>query len=205
VTLPSLPDALLGLGLGLGLSAACGFRVFVPLLAISLGALTGHLSLAPGFSWVGSVPALLAFATATGLEIAAYYIPWFDHMLDVVATPTAVAAGILASASVMTDLPPLLRWTVALIGGGGAAGLIQGATVLLRLKSLAVTGGAANALVSTVELVGATGTVLLALIVPLVCLVAVAWFCIWAFRRAGVVAFGRRGAEAKAPTSPASE
>jgi hypothetical protein len=46
-----------------------------------------------------------------------------------------------------------------------SGGLLQGATVLLRL----VAGrdrGAANALVSTVELFGATGTVILALIHP---------------------------------------
>ena len=90
------------------------------------------------------LPAAIAFGTATLLEIAAYYIPWFDHLLDTIATPAAVVAGMVASASVMVDLPPVLKWGVALIGGGGAAGLLQGATVLLRLKSLAATGGAAT-------------------------------------------------------------
>ena len=183
--------ALLSIGLGLGLSAACGFRVFVPIFAISLAALTGHLSLAPSFSWIGTVPAALAFGTATVLEVLAYYIPWFDHLLDTVATPSAVVAGMVASASVLTDLPPLVKWTVALIGGGGAAGLIQGATVLLRMKSLAFTGGAGNALVATVELLGATGTVVLALVVPLLCLIVLTAFCVWAFRRLGRVVFGR--------------
>jgi hypothetical protein len=183
--------ALLSIGLGLGLSAACGFRVFVPLFAISLAALTGHLSLASSFSWIGTVPAALAFGTATVLEVLAYYIPWFDHLLDTVATPTAVVAGMVASASVLTDLPPLIKWSVALIGGGGAAGLIQGATVLLRMKSLALTGGTGNALISTVELLGATGTVLLALLVPLLCLVVMTAFCVWSFRRLGRVVFGR--------------
>jgi hypothetical protein len=80
-------DPLLGVGLGLGLAAACGFRVFVPLFAISLGALTGHIPLSPGFAWIGTIPAAIAFGTATLLEIAAYYIPWFDHLLDTIATP----------------------------------------------------------------------------------------------------------------------
>jgi hypothetical protein len=191
-------DPLLGVGLGLGLAAACGFRVFVPLLAISVGALTGHIPLSSGFAWIGTVPAAIAFGTATALEIAAYYIPWFDHLLDTVATPAAVAAGMVASASVMVDLPPVLKWGVALIGGGGVAGLLQGATVLLRLKSLAVTGGAANALVSTVELLGATGTVILAVVLPLVCLALAIVFCLWAFRKAGHIVFGRKAAEAAA-------
>jgi hypothetical protein len=42
------------------LSAACGFRVFVPLLVMNLAVLTGHLHLSPGFEWIGSY-----YATAT--------------------------------------------------------------------------------------------------------------------------------------------
>ena len=68
-------DALLSIGIGLGLSAACGFRVFVPLLVASLAAQAGYLSLTPGFEWVGTQPALYAFGTATLLEILAYSIP----------------------------------------------------------------------------------------------------------------------------------
>ena len=64
---------------GLGLSAACGFRVFVPLLVVSIAARSGHLSLATGFDWMGSDAALIAFGVATVLEIAGYYVPWVDH------------------------------------------------------------------------------------------------------------------------------
>jgi Domain of unknown function (DUF4126) len=195
-------ETLLSIGLGLGLSAACGFRVFVPLLGISLASLNGNLPLSPGFAWIGTVPAAIAFGTATVLEVLAYYIPWFDHALDVVATPTAVVAGMVASASVLTDLPPLVKWSIVLIGGGGAAGLIQGATVLARLKSLAFTGGLANAAVSTFELFGATATVLLALLVPLLCLALLILLLVWTFHRAGRVVFGRRAAEAAASSSP---
>jgi len=146
---------LVSVAVGLGLAAACGFRVFVPLLIASLAAHFGRLPLANGFDWLASVPALVALGTATVLEVGAYYVPWLDHALDVVATPTAVLAGMLAAASVVTDLPPLLKWSTVIIGGGGAAGLIQGASVLLRLKSGALTGGLANPLVSTAELAGA--------------------------------------------------
>jgi hypothetical protein len=172
------------------------------LLGISLASLNGNLPLSPGFAWIGTVPAAIAFGTATVLEVLAYYIPWFDHALDVVATPTAVVAGMVASASVLTDLPPLVKWSIVLIGGGGAAGLIQGATVLARLKSLAFTGGLANAAVSTFELFGATATVLLALFVPLLCLALLLLLLIWTFHRAGRVVFGRRAAEAAASSSP---
>src|SRR5437764_9696014 len=123
-------ETLLSICVGIGLSAACGFRVFVPLVIMSVAALTGHLTLARGFEWIGSYPALVAFAVATCLEIAGYYIPWVDHLLDTVATPAAIIAGTLVSASLVADVSPLLRWALAIIAGGGAAGMVQATTVL---------------------------------------------------------------------------
>ena len=194
-------DALLSIGLGLGLSAACGFRVFVPLLVMSIAALSGHLRLAPGFEWIGTVPALLAFATATLLEVLAYAIPWLDHLLDTVTTPAAVLAAMLASASVMADFPPLLRWGFAVIAGGAAAGLVQGATVLLRLQSAAATGGIGNPLISLLELIGAFTTAILALVLPVACLFLLVVLCLLVFRASGRFLFGRGRKAAQAPTA----
>ena len=61
-------ESLIGVFIGIGLSAACGFRVFIPMLGISIASLTGHLDLAPGFEWIGSPFALIVFATATVIE-----------------------------------------------------------------------------------------------------------------------------------------
>src|SRR5437867_4276732 len=124
---------------GIGLAAACGFRVFVPLLVVSIASLTGHLHLSAHFQWLGSYPALLAFAVATMLEIGGYFVPWLDHLLDTIATPAAVVAGTIVSASMFTDMSPFLRWTLALIAGGGIAGLVQGSTVATRAISTATT------------------------------------------------------------------
>jgi hypothetical protein len=157
---------LLSLGIGLGLAAACGFRVFLPLLALGAAARAELVPLAGGFEWLASTPALAAFGVATAFEVGAYYVPWLDHLLDVAATPAAVAAGALASASVLTDLPPLLQWSVALVGGGTAAGVVQGATSLLRLGSSATTGGLGNPVVATGEWVAAATTAVLAILVP---------------------------------------
>src|SRR5919106_151727 len=99
-------DLLLSLGIGLGLSAACGFRVFVPLLVMSIAANSGHLSLAPGFQWIASNEALVAFLIATCLEVGAYYIPWVDNLLDTIATPAAIVAGTIITASMVTNVSP---------------------------------------------------------------------------------------------------
>ena len=184
-------ELLVAIGAGLGLAAACGFRIFGPLLAAALAARLGYLPLTSGFGWLATTPAIVALGTAALLEVAAYSIPWLDHALDTIATPTAVMAGILASAAVLVDLPPSLRWVVSVIGGGGVAGLVQGATVLLRLKSTALTGGLANPVVSVFEAVGGIGLALLAIVLPLLALALVIALLVVVFRSAGRVVFGR--------------
>ena len=47
-----LMDIFLSVCMGIGLAAACGFRVFVPFLLLSVAALTGHVQLAKGFAWI---------------------------------------------------------------------------------------------------------------------------------------------------------
>jgi hypothetical protein len=159
-------ETFLSICVGIGLSAACGFRVFVPLLVMSVASLSGHLTLSHGFEWIGTYPALIAFSAATCLEIAGYYIPWLDHLLDTIATPAAIVAGTVVTASAVTDMSPFLKWTLAVIAGGGTAGLVQGATVLTRGASTVTTGGLANPLVATLELGGAALTSVLAIVVP---------------------------------------
>src|SRR5687768_14594844 len=110
-------DLLLSLGIGLGLSAACGFRIFVPLLVMSIAANAGELQLASSFSWIRSTEALVALSVATALEVGAYYIPWLDNFLDTVTTPAAVVAGSIVTASMITDMSPLLKWGLAIIAG----------------------------------------------------------------------------------------
>ena len=116
---------------------------------------------------------MFVVATAAVLEVLAYYIPGVDHLLDSVAGPAAVAAGVIASAAVMTDLPPYLKWTVALIAGGGIAGITQGATTLTRAKSGLFTVGLGNPVVATGELVGAIGLSALSLLMPILAAVVV--------------------------------
>ena len=184
-------ESLLSVALGIGLAAAAGFRIFVPLLVAGLAARTGMLPLSDGFQWLAGTPALLMLGTAAVFEVLAYYIPGVDHALDVIAGPAAVGAGIMASASVMTDVPPAVMWPVAIIAGGGVAGLTKGTTALLRAKSGLTTAGLANPFVATVETIGATGLAVLAVVVPLLTLAAIVLLLYWATRKAGRLLFGR--------------
>src|SRR6478672_10692865 len=169
-------DLALSVALGIGLAAATGFRLFLPLLVLSGAAYTGHVSLNEGFAWLGTPPALIMLGTAAIAEIAAFYIPGVDNLLDTVATPGAVVAGTIVSAAVMTDLPPMVRWTAAVIAGGGVAGITQGLTAMLRAKSTVFTGGIGNLVLATLELGGALLVSLLALAAPLAALAVVLLF-----------------------------
>ena len=166
-------EELLGVFIGIGLSATCGFRVFVPLLGMSLAHHAGALSFTNGFDWIGSWPATIAFSIAMVIEIAGYYIPWLDNLLDTIATPAAIVAGIIATASMVGDVSPFLRWTLAIIAGGGIAGLVQGSSVLVRGASTAHTGGLANPVVSTGELAASILGTLISIIFPIVSFILV--------------------------------
>jgi len=185
-------EAILGIMIGIGLSAACGFRVFVPLLIMNLAALSGHLPLPENFAWIGRTYATIAFGSATVLEIIGYYVPGVDHILDAIATPAAVVAGTLTTASMAVDLPPFLKWTLALIAGGGIAGLVQGSTVALRAKSSLATAGTGNPFFATIELACSILIAVMAIIVPIVCLMLIVVFCFFIFRKIGRLIFARR-------------
>ncbi len=185
--MPILPhlagtDIALSVALGVGLAAAVGFRVFLPMLVMSVAAYSGHLHLSEGFAWLATAPALLTLAVAALLEVIAYYVPGVDNLLDALATPTALIAGTVVAAAVMTDLPPHVKWVTAVIAGGGAAGVTQGITSLLRLKSTTLTAGLGNHVLATGELGGALGVSLLALAAPFAALALVALFCVIAVR-----------------------
>jgi hypothetical protein len=177
-------ELVLGISAGLALSTAAGLRVFVPLLITSAAARLGFLTLTPGMSWLGSDAALVALATAAAVEIAAYYVPWLDHLVDMVTGPAAVTAGIIEMAAVTPELPPLVRWTIAVLAGGGVAGLAQLGTTLLRLKSSALTAGLGNPVVATTELIGAVVLAVLAFLAPILGAVVVVALLVWITRRA---------------------
>jgi len=184
-------EGMIGAFVGIGLSAACGFRVFVPMLGISIASFTGHLELASGFEWIGTPFALIAFSTALILEIGAYYIPWLDNMMDLIVTPSSIIAGTIITASLMGDVHPLLKWSVAAMGGGGSAGVIQWGTVFVRGTSSASTGGFGNPIISTVELVFAVVMTFLAIVIPILTVILVIFLCISILKKFGRL-FGRK-------------
>jgi hypothetical protein len=156
-------ETLLSICLGIGLSASVGFRVFVPLFALSLAAYFNLWELNESWQWIGSLTAVLTLGIATVVEIFGYYIPYVDNLLDSVAIPLATIAGTAVMVSTVADLSPVITWALAIIAGGGTAAAVAGSSGVTRLASTATTGGIANPVVSTIE----TGTSILMTIVSL--------------------------------------
>ena len=177
-----MSDLALPIVLGIALAAATGFRVFLPMLIVSGAAYTGHLQLDNSFAWLGTSSALTMLSVAALAEVLAYYVPLVDNLLDALATPAAFIAGTLVSAAVMTDVPPMVKWTAAVIAGGGVAGLTQGLTGILRAHSTVLTGGLGNSIIATAELGGAVLISFLALVAPAAAIALVMLFLLVAIR-----------------------
>lgn len=175
-------EYILSIAAGLGLSAATGFRVFVPFLVLSLAANAGYLEPSAGFTWLGTPVALIALAIATALEIGAYYVPWLDNLLDTIATPAAAVAGTLAAATMFGEMSPAMRWFLAAIAGGGVATAVQSGTVFVRATSSVTTAGLGNFAVATGELFGSLGMTLIAVVFPIIALIMVVLAVIWVAR-----------------------
>ncbi|MFN3585971.1 MAG: DUF4126 domain-containing protein [Moraxellaceae bacterium] len=175
---------LMALLVGIGLAAAAGLRVFLPLFGLSLAALFGDLALSPELAWLARPEAALALGAATVLEIGSYYLPLVDHLLDALAAPAALVAGTLATAALLAGIEDAgLKWALALIAGGGTAGLVQAGSMLARAASTVTTGGLGNPLLATGEWLGALLLTVLALLLPLLALLLVIATGVWLLHR----------------------
>jgi hypothetical protein len=175
-------DTFLSIFLGIGLAASVGFRVFLPLFALSLAAYFNVWELNASWAWIGSTTALITLGIATIVEIAAYYIPFVDNALDAIAIPLATIAGTAVMVSTVADLSPVITWALAIIAGGGTAAAIKSSSGATRLGSTVSTAGFANPIVSTVE----TGTSIIMSVVsiflPIVAIILVMFIFYIVFR-----------------------
>ena len=137
--------------LAFGLSAACGFRIFIPPLTYGLLYKADLVQLGDGWYWIGNDWVIAVLALAALIEITGNLVPWFDNLLDVIATPTAIIAGTTLSAASLTELDPGLKWMLSIMSGILVTGGFQITTVGLRGLSSVFTGGLINPIISLIE------------------------------------------------------
>lgn len=176
-------DLILAVCVGVALAAASGLRIFLPMLVASASIAAGWAEPSADMAWLGSTPALAALTLAAVLEVGAMHVPWLDNALDAIGAPLAVVAGTLASASLVTDVDPMLLWTLALIGGGGTAGGVHTLAAGTRAASTVLTGGLANPLITMAETAMAFLVAVLAVVAPVVAVLLMAALIVVAVRR----------------------
>lgn len=164
----SLWSYILSAFIGIGLAAASGFRVFMPMFAVSLAAFMGWIDMPENFAWLSGLPTLITTGIAMILEILAYYIPFVDHVLDSVNIPLAAVAGSILFASQFTGLEAFPQWALALIAGGGTAATISAGFAGTQAASTTTTGGLGNSIVATTETAGAGILSTLAFVAPVI-------------------------------------
>lgn len=199
---PDFIELAIALCAGFSLSAACGFRIFVPLLAMALSARFAGLSIDSSFAWVTGDAAILTLSVATIAEILAYYIPLFDNLLDSIAVPGAILAGGIVSFGLLGDMPEWLQWSVSIIGGSGAAGSVQMGTTTARTLSSAGTAGAANPIISTLEnILSIIGTIMAVFLPILAAIGALVFIIVSLFFMRRIITKLRRKKQAPTPTT----
>jgi hypothetical protein len=174
-------NLILALLLGLGLSASTGLNTFLPLLLLSAAARFGNIDLNAKFEWIASDTAIIVLIVACVLEVIADKVPALDHLLDTVATFLRPAAGLLAMASVLTDVDPVTAAVVGLIIGSPVSFGFHMLKATTRVASSAVTFGCANPVISIVEDILSLGLSIVAIFAPVLVplLVLVLLFALW--------------------------
>ena len=168
-----MTETIFSILLGIGLAASVGFRVFVPLFALSIASYYNVIPLNNNWEWIGDTPAMITLGIATVLEIGAYLIPWFDNILDAIAVPLAAVAGTAVMLSTAADLDPTITWALAIIAGGGTATAIKASTSTARLASTATTGGLANPIMGVVGSGTSIIMAILAFVAPILTIIIV--------------------------------
>ena len=156
-----------GLAMGLALAATCGLRAFLPLFAIGCLGATGQIELAQPYEWMQRPTALIGLGAAVLLEVAGDKFPMVDHVLDSAAVLVKPIAAMVASASVMTDMDPMVTAVVGLLVGGTLAEGVHLVKAKARLWSSALTASLANPVLSLVEDAVAVVATVVAFLAPL--------------------------------------
>ncbi len=140
--------------MAVALSACCGFKVFVPPLVLSVFAKAGLLvHLGENYAWLATWPAIAVLGLATVVETVAYFVPAVNNALDTIKIPIAAIAGALTASAAMSsaELSPLVRWSMAIIVGGGGAAAVSAGMAGLRSVLTTTTAGVGSSIQNVFE------------------------------------------------------
>jgi hypothetical protein len=169
--------------MSIALSACCGFRIFIPLLITSVAIYFNFIIVPSGFAFLGTMPAIILFASASVIEIFAYYFAFIDNALDTIAGPLAIAAGMVLTSGIIKIDNDILRFAIGIVAGGATAGIVQAATTTTRLASSKFTAGFGNGFIATIENITAFALGILSLFLPVLTGIVVCVLLFWAIKK----------------------
>jgi hypothetical protein len=189
---------------GFGLATAAGLNAYIPLLALGLlSRFTDLITLPHGWAWLENGWVMTIVAALLVVEIVADKIPALDSINDAVQTfvrPTAggivFGSGTAAQTSAVTDPGAFAhsgQWIPVAVGVVTAL-VVSLTKSTVRPAANVATAGMAAPVLSTVEDITSVGLVFLAILVPVLVLVAVLAL-VWAVLR--IVRRRRRKAAAQ--------
>jgi hypothetical protein len=181
---------------GFGLATAAGLNAYIPLLALGLlSRFTDLVSLPHGWAWLENGWVMTIVAVLLVMEIVADKIPALDSVNDAVQTfvrPTAggivFGSGTAAQTSAVTDPGAFAQsgqWIPVVIGVVVAL-VVSLTKSAVRPAANVATAGMAAPVLSTVEDATSVGLVFLAILLPvlvLVAVVALVWAVVQILRR----------------------
>jgi Domain of unknown function (DUF4126) len=188
---------------GFGLATAAGLNAYIPLLALGLlSRFTDLVTLPHGWAWLENGWVMTIVAALLVVEVVADKIPALDSINDAIQTfvrPTAggivFGSGTAAQTSAVTDPGAFAQsgqWIPIAIGVVTAL-VVSLTKSTVRPAANVATAGMAAPVLSTVEDITSVGLVFLAILVPVLVLVAVLAL-VWAVF--GIVRRRRRKAAA---------
>jgi hypothetical protein len=159
-------DAATQYALAYSLTTAAGVRAMLALALVSVAIRLGLLHPPGAFLWLASPLAMWILICVAVAEIFADKIPILDHVLhfaQIAVKPAA--AAIIVGGTIHQQSTPVLAFLMVL-GALNALGVHAGVATV-RGASTVTTLGIANPAISTVEDVGAAGSVVMSFIAPL--------------------------------------
>jgi len=163
-----------------GLSASAGLNAYIPLLVVSLLArFTNLIELSKPWDALESWWIIGLLVVLSLVEFFADKVPAVNHINDIIQTLIRPAAGAIlfaASASVITQIHPILSIAAGLLVAGSVHAIKSAA---VRPAVTATTGGAGNVPVSVLEDVVSTVLSVLSVVLPIVIGVVLLLLAIW--------------------------
>ncbi len=178
---------------GMGLSAAAGLNAYIPFLVVALIArFTDYITRPVGYEWIESTWAIGIVAALLLAEVILDKIPAVDTINDTIQTfirpsmgglifAATTAAAQLDNSTWMKDNP----W-VSVVLGVLISGLVHTGKMAARPAINVGTLGTGAPVVSTLEDISSLGLSLIALIAPVLVILALAllaWLLIWMWLR----------------------